>query len=255
VRRFSKLGLKQSACSVLVIVGGIACASNVMKYGTYPGTPQDPAEITVPYDAMNHIDFGELKDRLRPYRGGKPPHDTHRPCKNVPSCTVTVSVEEVGKSWDIDPNHDASHPVPFRVIGVWTNTDPTNTEARYGLQPKTTYYVWVRDATPSSTPEVKNSTVIWGILQEGSSTLVAEGYVMRCHPDSYGNQTSNLDFKYCPYSPTNNVASGSAPSTFDKKSVFAFVSRMFEKSRVSMVTAETWFECDPGCCTGTTATQ
>ncbi len=123
----------------------------------------------------------------------------------------------------------------------------------YDLPPNTKYYVWVDQAAKPSTKVTSN--MIWGILQRGASAPVTLGYVIKCHPSGSSNKSSELGFSYCQNSPTKDLQA-LARNASTSSGIFSFVTRLFERSSAAATeSGETWFECDPGCCTGTRVTQ
>jgi hypothetical protein len=248
VKQLSKIGPVTTASLMVIAAIGVSCTPPA----TIGSDKDKPAYVTPPVDALGKIDFNEFDARLASYRYGNS-HAENRPCKNDPQCILTVNVEEIGRSWKIIPKNG---PGEFQVIGLWVNNGKVN-EARYDLLPNTTYYVWVDQAPKSSTLDSKT---IWGILRRGGSALDTLGYVIKCHPNGYPYGRSDLRFLYCPSSPTRDVQAvrGNAPARSD--GVFSFATRLFERSSLpspvaAVAAGETWFECDPGCCTGTTLAQ
>jgi hypothetical protein len=199
------------------------------------------AEIQVPRDANGKIDVAMLFTRLAPYRGAGA-HGEERPCLPEGSnCVLRLEVEEIGKSNDVNPSAATN----FRVIGQWTNTSKTDTEARYGLKPSTVYFVWVGRA-PEASNTLKSQTY-WGLIEVGGDTTTL-GYVIKCDQHIHLIPRSWLSFKTCGASPT---ASAAAPSPVQEASMFSLVSSAGTSSFGNYATSEGWFECDPGCCTGT----
>jgi len=229
--------------TMAVSVVALTCAPATV--GSPPGDrlPNGGAEITVPRDANGKIDVAELFSRLAPFRGaGAHPED--RPClPSGSSCNLRLEVEEIGKSNDVNP----SNPTKFRVIGQWTNTSTTGTEARYGLKPRGVYFVWVGPAPAS---QVLKSQTYWGLIEVGGDTATL-GYVIKCDEHWHLHPRSWLSFKACSGSPTAGVA---ARTRAQEPSIVSLVTFSRAKTKKdSYATSEGWFECDPGCCTGTTS--
>lgn len=239
-----KVGLVGFAC----LTAGLAvssCAPSPSTIGVYS---EHPAKVKIPRDSNGNIDFAELDRRLSGFVV-KNPHKANRPCKgNTSNCLVEVRVQEIGLSRDIRPE---AGPNGFRIIGTVTNTSLIDTEGRYDLAPNTKYYVWVEDANPSA---VLNSKTVWGLLQSGGNALVRKGYVMSCHRYAHKAGASNLDFEYCEKSPTKDEGYRGSQAQSAARSIFSFVGRVLDgRPEAIGPGGETWFECDPGCCTGTTS--
>lgn len=225
---------------------GLSCASVQIE----TTRKERPAKIKPPTDANGHILFAQFDNALRPYIT-KPVHSVNRPCPGSTSnCSVPVEVQEVGQSYDIHPENG---PGGYRIIAILINRDSNNTaEGRYNLLPNRKYYLWVDDASPST---VVQSRTKWGFIEEGVDTPIYEGYVIKCHPSSPNSGVSNVDFEYCAASPTRAVGY-SARAANPISSIFSFAVRSSDRiARTYMPAGETWFECDPGCCTGTTVQQ
>jgi hypothetical protein len=227
----------------------LGCAS-VRKV---PNEVQSSVDTDLPRDRNGQIDSAQLDQQLQRLPRTKS-HSAKRPCKGATTnCLVDLSISELEESWRIDP---AKGPGRRRWIGVWTNNDSKDSEGSYDLAPGQTYYVWVADA-PSYSASLDSRT-IWGIMRLGHSSIV-EGYVIRCHSDhSSNNQRSQLDFYYCPSSPTKDLGyrTASISSPLRTFATFAAFSTRLSDGAASLTAAgETWFECDPGCCTGTRALQ
>jgi hypothetical protein len=228
---------------VTLIAAGLAVGCTPSQTG-YP--PETPASINLPTDALGKIDFNALDKILVAFTVAQE-HDDTLPCKTNPAtCQVPMKVQEIGKSVDIRPEAGPGH---FRIIGKWRNTDPTQVTARYDLQPNTTYYVWVEDAPYKAAPVYSRTR--WGVIPRGGSKI-AIGYVMACHTYPTSHTVSHLYFQYCGASPTKDIIPRARPdATAVRPSLFSFaVARTNSKTSADAI-AETWFECPPGCCTGT----
>ena len=245
MKQLSRMG--PVAAASLIMIGGIglSCTPPV----TIRNDKTQPAYVKPPKNSLGQIDFAEFDKRLKPYRYGKS-HPEDRPCSSGPNCGVRITVEEIGNSWEINPERG---PGQFQVIGLWENLD-NDVEARYNLRPKATYYVWVDQAKQPSA--VVKSNTVWGILERGGSAPVTLGYVIKCHPNGSNNKSSELGFSYCPASPTRDYPTMRSNSSASSTGVFSFVTGLFKKASLAASAAgESWFECDPGCCTGTTVAQ
>src|SRR5690349_6875949 len=141
----------------------MSCAPATVETPAGDRLPNKPAEITVPRDPNGKIQVATLFTLLAPFRGASA-HGEDRPClPNNSNCKLRLEVEEIGKSNDVNP----SNPTHFRVIGQWTNTSTTDTEARYGLKPSTVYFVWVGPAPASN---ALHSQTYWGLIEVGGDT-------------------------------------------------------------------------------------
>lgn len=242
----SKVRMHAVALALVGLVLASGCTS--LSRRAYPR--ERPANVSPRYDSNGNVDVADLDRQVSPYRT-KPPHQVVRSCKNpVQSCPLDV--QEIGLSWDIDPGtgidqYAGQHAI--RVVGQFTNKG-NGIEARYDLQPNQTYYVWVMDTVAASAS--LRSKMIWGFMTRGHGRETM-GYLIRCHDHSTQLKRSQLGFEPCSTSPTvefqTKTGSGFAPG-----SIFAFASREAPRIvRRTFTTSETWFECDPGCCTGTTS--
>jgi len=233
----------------MLIAAGLAvgCTPSQVRY-----PPETPASINLPADASGKIDFNALDKMLIAFTVAQE-HDETLPCKaNPATCQVPMKVQEIGKSVDIRPEAGPGH---FRIIGKWRNADPTQVTARYNLQPNTTYYVWV-DSAPYKAQ--LNSRTVWGVIPRGGSKIPI-GYVMACHTYPTNHTVSHLYFQYCGISPTkvaiipttDVIHAASADASAVRPSLFSFaIARTNSKTTLDAL-SETWFECPPGCCTGT----
>jgi hypothetical protein len=233
------------ATGIAAVLVSMACASAGTSY--LPN--EQPASIDLPYTANGQIDFDELEKRLKPFRYHTPhPHD--RPCKGQTiNCQVSLDVVEIGKSNDINPALGPGH---FRVIGEFRNKDEKDGEGRYDLKPKTKYYVWVDDTTAFS--QRLQSKTIWGLIEYQGAKVTA-GYVIKCDTKAHyarATQASYLDFYYCDSSPTKDALYKVAQEP-RRNTIYSLTSFVSSSTAALMAAGETWFECDPGCCTGTTS--
>ena len=230
--------------TLAVSIAAISCAPATVESPAGDRLPNNPAEISVPRDANGKIEVAALFTALAPFRGATA-HGEQRDCQQPASgCPLRLEVEEIGKSNDVIP----SKPTKFRIIGQWTNTSATNKEARYGLKPSTVYFVWVGPA-PAPSATLKSQTY-WGLIEVGGD-ITTLGYVIKCDEHIHLFPRSSLSFKTCGASPT---ASAAAPSGVQEASMFSLVTFSgANSSKKTYSTSEGWFECDPGCCTGTTS--
>ena len=225
----------------------LSCAS--LPVNLPPG--EQPARVKPPRDASGHILFNAFDKALAPYIKNRV-HKAKRPCPPPSAnCEIPFDVQEVGQSYDIYP---ANGPGGYRIIAILVNRDINGTiEPRYHLLPAKKYYVWVDDAPASTTVQSKTR---WGFIEEGNDTPIDEGYVIKCHNEPPNDGVSYVDFEYCESSPTRDVGYSPAPVANRKASILSFASHdPGRRAREMMAAGETWFECDPGCCTGTTAKQ
>jgi hypothetical protein len=205
------------------------------------------------YQTRDSVDFRRLEADVRANVRGKP-HSSTRPakCKNgKPGCLVEVDIAAAGKSWDIQLS---AGPGGRRAIGYIQNKDPNDTEEKYSLAPSTTNIVVLDDA-PFNLDQT--SRTIWG-FQQPDGKFVKEGYVIKCHPNGYSNQKSDLDFRPeedCPHPMSGPAVNKS--SIADGPNVLGLMKRLFLGTGVSAIlpVGSVWFECDPGCCSGTTSLQ
>lgn len=205
------------------------------------------------YRIKDSVDFPRLEADVKANVHGKP-HPSTRPaiCKNgKPGCLVAVNIAAAGQSWDIQP---LAGPGGSRAIGYVQNTDPNDMEEKYSLAPLTTNIVVVDDAPFNLN---HTSKTVWGFL-DPAGKFVKEGYVIKCHPNGYSNKTSDLDFRpegECVH-PTSEPAVIKS-SIAGGPNVFGLVKRLFRQIGDSsmMAVGSVWFECDPGCCSGTTSLE
>jgi hypothetical protein len=206
------------------------------------------------YRTGDSVDFRRLEADVRANVRGKP-HSSSRPaiCKNGKlGCLVAVDIAAAGQSWDIQP---LVGPGNQRAIGYIQNTDPNDTEAKYLLGPSTTNIVVVDDA-PFNLDHT--SKTVWGFQDPTTGKFVKKGYVIKCHPKGYSNKTSDLDFRpeaECVH-PTSEPAVIKS-SIAGGPNVFGLVKGFFRQIGDSsmMAVGSVWFECDPGCCSGTSSLQ
>lgn len=231
------------------VLMGIGCTST----GGGPGhrIAEMPAEVTIPRTSTGQIDFVRLRNLVHPFIVKKP-HTARTAGQCAGSCLVDIEVQEIGKSYDIDPLRG---PPRFRIIGSFLNKDAADAEHKYRLRPRTKYYVWV-DSAPLN--RAQTSRTVWGLIEVGNAAadLKTVGYVERCEPGGWEHESSNLDFYYC--DPNKRRHGGAqAPSVLGKQAHLSFVdgvARTFKAAEAYPV-PETWFECDPGCCSGTSVLQ
>lgn len=199
------------------------------------------------------IDFGRLDAELASFtRGAKKTRVRRGVC---PGCLVDIEAQAIGKSYNIDP---LAGPGGFTVIGQFENKDQRDTEEMYTLLPGHTYLVFVQQAQLN---QRGTSRTVWGTLDKDdpNADLLRRGYVEKCHPDGFANKTSDIDFYTCDPNarrhPDSNVTYKS--SMFGGVSVTSLFDRVVHDSKPGLLykAAETWFECDPGCCTGTQITS
>lgn len=205
------------------------------------------------YQTRDSVDFRRLEADVKANIIGKP-HSSTRPakCKNgKPGCLVDVDIAAAGKSWDIQL---LAGPGGQRAIGYIQNKDPNDTEEKYALAPATTNIVVLDDASLNLD---QTSKTIWG-LQQPDGKFVKEGYVIKCHPDGYNKKKSDLNFR--PEEECVHPVSGPAvnkSSIADGPSVLGLMKQFFFRTGASTMlpVGSVWFECDPGCCTGTTSLE
>lgn len=233
--------------------GVLALLVSLILMSCKPEAEQEKIIRISDYQTRDSVDFRRLEADVKANVRGKP-HSSTRPakCQNgKPGCLVEVDIAAAGKSWDIQL---PAGPGGRRAIGYIQNKDPNDTEEKYSLAPSTTNIVVLDDAAFNL---AQTSKTIWG-LQQPDGKFVKEGYVIKCHPDGYRKKKSDLDFR--PEEECVHPVSGAAvtkSSIADGPNVLGLVKRLFLRTGASTLSAvgSVWFECDPGCCSGTTSFQ
>ena len=231
----------------LIFLLGVACSPST----TSRGEAEKPATVTLTR-VNGRIDFARLRRDLAAYTLGPKHVRTRRGACS--GCLVDIDIQTIGRSYDIDP---VRGPGGYRIIGQFHNRDTKDAEEMYALLPGRTYLVWV-DQAPLN--QAGTSRTIWGTLNtdDPEANPVKRGYVVWCHRDGYANKTSNLDIYSCdpnarhPYQDLSYKSSMSGGA-----SITSLIERVVHGPEAASLysAGETWFECDPGCCSGTSVMQ
>jgi hypothetical protein len=236
-------------------VGAVAAlAALILASCTPPRTSEEKIIRISDYRTGGRIDFNRLESDVKVNFGGKK-YTYTRPAKckdGKPACLVDVDIAAGGKSWDIQP---LNGPGGQRVIGYIENKDKDDTELAYGLNPRSVYFIVVDDAQINLG---HTSKTVWG-LEGKDGQFVAKGYVVKCHATGYSNQTSDVDLRaYDDCVGPARTASVNQSSVVGAEGILRLANWLLPR-RASTPAAyglgSVWFECDPGCCSGTSVLQ